>query len=112
MEQNQSRIYSQGFFVAAAVCVIAAVYFGAGNVLKEKTETVFIDGRINPNVEPAASIERLPSLGMTKAKASVEYRESFGTKDKAAFQKSADLENVRGIGPKTAAKIERYLRFD
>jgi DNA uptake protein ComE-like DNA-binding protein len=90
---------------------------------------------INPNDAPAASLARLPGIGIIKANAIVEYRlrfqnaprnfdtkfpgqksrKSFGFHEEGsgslAFQNCSDLDNVKGIGPITIEKMCEWLRF-
>ena len=69
--------------------------------------------KINPNNAPAASLSRLPGVGMVRAQAILSYRrEAIPTGDRQAFESYRDLEKVRGIGPKTAQKISEWLKFE
>lgn len=75
---------------------------------------VVLQGTINPNTAPVASMARLPGIGPSKAAAIVAYRQSFSANEgtAGAFGDCADLQKVRGIGPKTAGGICEFLRFD
>lgn len=103
-----------GFLIAVIFCVAVSFIFlfsvfatsGSGIVIK-------IGGRINPNIAEQASLERLPGIGATKAAAIVSYREQFAAEpNKAVFEKAGDLQNVKGIGDKTAEKIRPWLKFE
>jgi competence ComEA-like helix-hairpin-helix protein len=69
--------------------------------------------KINPNNASAASLSRLPGVGMVRAEAILAYRREFtSTSDKPAFENYKDLEKVHGIGPKTTQKINKWLKFE
>jgi competence protein ComEA len=56
--------------------------------------------RININKASAAELELLPHIGPSMAKRILDYRTLHGP-----FKSIADLDKVKGIGPKTLAKI-------
>jgi competence protein ComEA len=70
-----------------------------------------LEGKINPNEAAAASLMRLPNIGPKRAEAIIEYRESVNS-ESPSFQQSADLEKIKGIGPKTVEKIGPWLCFE
>jgi len=56
------------------------------------------------------SLVRLSGVGPATAESIIEYRQD--TPDgKEAFTKPADLQSIKGIGPKTVEKIEPWLSF-
>ncbi len=63
---------------------------------------------INPNTDPVPSLVRLPAIGLSRAIAIVEYRQSHCRKG-LAFQKPEDLDAVSGLGPKTIEKMKPWL---
>ena len=65
--------------------------------------------RLNPNTAPAEALALLPGIGPVRARAIVEFREQHAGEP---FHSGDDLQQVRGIGPKTAARIAPLLRFD
>lgn len=67
--------------------------------------------RINPNTASMASLVRLPGIGKARALDIIHFRQSQ-TQDGPLFQSADDLQAIRGIGPKTAAKLEPWLTFD
>ena len=60
--------------------------------------------RMNLNRAGARLLTQLPGIGPKKAEAVVAYREAHG-----AFASVADLQQVRGIGPKTVEKLAPLL---
>jgi len=69
---------------------------------------------INPNDTSWASLARLPGFGPQKAKTLVEYRQQYkaANNQKEPFSCADDLQNVKGIGPKTVEKIRKYISFE
>lgn len=59
---------------------------------------------INVNEATAAQLQRLPGIGPVMAQRIVDYREAHGR-----FVRIDDLLKVRGIGPKTLAKMKKYI---
>ena len=100
------------FAMAAVICCVLSIppavsYFGrAGDRCG-----IILDGRINPNTAEEASLVRLPNIGPKRAAAIVQYRKTTGS-EVPAFHRIADLENIRGIGPKTAEKMQPRLCFE
>ncbi len=62
---------------------------------------------LNINTAPVDQLVALPSIGPSKADAIVALREQEG-----AFSTVADLQKVRGIGPKTVQKLSGYITVD
>jgi len=111
----QNRIQSFAFVIAAGVCVLFSIALAASGLLGVgQSCQIVLDEQINPNNAPAASLVRLPGIGIGKANAIVAYRENFGRKDSddKAFRNCDDLQKVKGIGPKTAQKICQWLKFE
>ena len=107
-EKKQASLQSLAFLVSICFCVIVSAWCiflcptAAGN-----GEKIMLDDKINPNTDTAVSMARLPSLGIAKAKAILEHR-----KNGTIFNNADDLDNVKGIGPKTVENIRPYLKFD
>jgi len=114
-EAEQNRIRAFAFVIAASVSVLLSVYFLASGLpgLRQTSE-IRLESRINPNKAPPASLVRLPGIGVGRAGAIVAYRESFSEKNggKPAFWNCEDLQKVKGIGPKTAKSISKWLKFE
>lgn len=76
-----------------------------------------IDERIDPNTATWTELTRLPRIGESIAKRIVEYRENQrsegtgGTATQPVFTCPQDLDQVRGIGPKTVELIAPHLKF-
>jgi competence protein ComEA len=63
--------------------------------------------RINVNTAPAAELELLPDVGPKLAAEIIAYRQKHGP-----FKALADLDKVKGVGPKTLAKLEPLIVFE
>ncbi len=62
---------------------------------------------INVNTATAAELELLPGVGPVMAGRIIEDRQANGP-----FRSAADLDRVKGIGPKTLEKLTPLVRFD
>lgn len=62
--------------------------------------------RININQATAEQLSSLPGIGPAKAEAIITARKQQGN-----FTNSADLQAVKGIGKKTAARLEPLISF-
>jgi hypothetical protein len=76
-----------------------------------------IDPRIDPNTASWNELACLPGIGEVLAKRIVEYRRQQQENSPSVaepavvFRRPADLDAVRGIGPKTIARLGPHLRF-
>lgn len=71
-----------------------------------------VESKVDPNTATWAELASLPGIGEVLAKRIVEYRQGkAGRPDKVVFRQPADLEAVRGVGPKTVAKLAKHLKF-
>lgn len=68
--------------------------------------------KVDPNTAPWWVLAELPGIGETKAREIVRFRGSPAPRAAKRFQSSIDLDQVRGIGPKTVERVSPYLRFD
>jgi len=113
----QNRIQSFAFVIGVilAFCFSLGFFVGLG---RDKSTFrrcgIMLDGRINPNNAPIESLVRLPGLGIGRAGAIAEYRDSFDVQKSGSqpFQNCDDLQKVKGIGPKTVQNINELLKFD
>lgn len=79
----------------------------AGNLPDQGSnqETVQLQSAlININTANEAALRSLPGIGISKAKAIIEYRETYGE-----FSSVAEITNVKGIGNKLLEKLERLI---
>ena len=72
---------------------------------------------INPNLAPWWELAALPRIGENTARRVVSFREAAKPSapdgpGEPVFRRAADLTAVRGIGPRTVARVARYLRFE
>ena len=114
-DPRQNRIQSFAVVIAASVAVCFSSCFVVSSLLgSEWSYEIGLESRINPNDAPAASLVRLPGIGVGRAGAIVAYRENFSEKAKGrpAFQNCDDLQKVSGIGPKTIQNINEWLKFE
>lgn len=107
-EKEQAKIQSLAFLLGICICVILSFCFVVSYpVAAGGGEKIVLDDKINPNTDTAASMARLPSLSVTKAKAIIECRQNENV-----FRSADDLDNVKGIGPKTVEGVRPYLKFE
>ena len=114
-EAEQARIQSFAFVIAASVCVLFCVCFAVSGLTGfELSHEIELESRINPNDAPLTSLVRLPGIGIGRAEAIVAYREDFSARNgnRAAFENCDDLQEVKGIGPKTVQNISEWLKFE
>jgi len=117
-EARSDRIRSSAFVISVVVCIMCSIFFVSLSFMSFGSALggceIELDEKINPNNSPVASIIRLPNIGPVRAAAIVAYRENLkhngGTY--RAFRDCNDLQKIRGIGPKTAQNISRWLKFE
>ncbi|UCE49863.1 MAG: helix-hairpin-helix domain-containing protein [Phycisphaerales bacterium] len=112
-QTRQNGIQSFAFVVsvcaALGLCRGFVSHPGADDPLSSR-RGIELDRRINPNKASVESLTRLPGLGPERARAIVEYRDNCGRTP--AFKESRDLQNIKGIGPKTVANVEEWIKFE
>jgi len=89
-------------------------FYVAQPFVERDIDTRMLADKINPNTATWASLARLPGIGITRARAIVEYREkakASGGNKGIVFSCCGDLTKIKGIGPVTVKKIEEYLVF-
>ncbi|GIO58627.1 hypothetical protein J43TS9_02010 [Paenibacillus cineris] len=62
--------------------------------------------KVNVNTAGLTELTDLPGIGEAKAKAILEYRNQHGP-----FKSVADLDKVKGIGPKMLEKMKPYIQL-
>jgi len=111
---EKEQIEGLAFVIIAAVCVLASTFFAFSYFSRfDKQSEIVLRDKVNPNDAPVASLVRLPGIGPGRAEAIVAYRKKFvKTTGKQAFEDCDDLQKVKGIGPKTAEGLRKWLRFE
>jgi DNA uptake protein ComE-like DNA-binding protein len=115
MVEEQGNVQVLAFVISICMALTFSVGFVVVVLLdSSQLHEICLEDKINPNNAPVASLMRLPSVGFSRANAIVDYRRYFvGNNDcRVAFQNSDDLQNIKGIGPKTAQSIEHWLKFE
>lgn len=86
---------------------------GSSTVSENLTETKSssastqtVSSKININTASAAELDKLPGIGPTYAQRIIEYRESKG-----GFKSISEIQNVKGIGPKTFEKLKDMIEI-
>jgi len=73
---------------------------------------VEVESKVDPNTANWAELASLPGIGEVLAKRIVEHRQGkAAAPNEPTFRRPEDLEAVRGIGPKTVAKLAKHLKF-
>ena len=114
-DAGKGKTESCSFLICVVLCIFLSFFLYVVFLsVSGEDFGVVLESRINPNEATAASLLRLPGIGRSRAESIVSYRESLrGENTKfRAFSRCADLENVKGIGPKTAENICEWLKFD
>ena len=114
-EVRQNRIQSFAFVISVCVAVCFCIGLAVSNIQGSgQSCEIKLEGEINPNDAPIASLVRLPGIGIGRAEAIVAYREDFSKEDSdnRAFRNCDDLQKIKGIGPKTAQNISKWLKFE
>lgn len=108
---HRKKTQTTGFIVAVVLSfLLGASFFVSHEFRSRGNYPLSLEQKINPNNASVASLIRLPGIGRVRASAIVEYRASM-TGPAKAFSSCADLEKIKGIGPKTAENLERWLCF-
>ena len=109
---NQVKTQSTAFIIAVIISCLLSGYLGFRYFDDTPIQSgIKLDSRINPNTASGASLVRLPNIGPKRAEAIIDYRESFTGKDRA-FQRAADMEKIKGIGPKTVENLQALVVFE
>ncbi|MZP31323.1 ComEA family DNA-binding protein [Heliobacterium undosum] len=89
--------------------VTAAASSGQGLIKSggSSSKQAGVSALININQADAAELDRLPGVGPSTAQKILQYRETKGP-----FQRTEDLQNVPGIGPKKYADLKEMITVD
>lgn len=79
---------------------------GSGKVAGESTQAdgAEISGKINLNMASVTELDSLPGIGPSYAQRIIEYRDANG-----GFKSIEEVQNVKGIGPKTFEKMQDLI---
>ncbi|MHC4881277.1 MAG: ComEA family DNA-binding protein [Planctomycetota bacterium] len=112
LDQERVRVWLRGCVLVGAVGFAAVLMLAAD--VHRMHQRPFLNAaaeRINPNTASVASLVRLPGIGRARALDIVHYRD-HQQQDGPAFGLPQDMENIKGIGPKTAQNISPWLTFE
>jgi len=117
MEQNGkyqvAEISTRAYATAAILAAVGVfcLYFSCPHAHQYG---VNLEKQININSALQASIERLPRVGEKLSSQIIEYRQNSRTQSGQAivFKSLDDLDNIKGIGPKTLERIGPYVKFE
>jgi len=81
---------------------------GNGEPPAEQAETIeeTVPAVVNINTATAEELDRLPGIGPAKARAIIEYRETYGR-----FETPEQLMEVKGIGQKTFERLKDMIEL-
>ena len=111
IDSHAMTLMALALVILATQAVHMAEHRGGGTAQADVRST------IDPNRAPWCEFTVLPRIGESLARRITEYRtEASGRTDgdarRPVFHSAADLDEVRGIGPKTVLRIAPFLRFD
>jgi DNA uptake protein ComE-like DNA-binding protein len=114
---RQARADQAALLVVLGVCALACLLVGAGrpDASNSAEPVCAANGKLAPNVAAWWELAQLPGLGEVTAKAVVEYREARAegtSRPVRAFREAADLQAVKGIGPKRSEQLRPHLIFE
>lgn len=102
--QQQRTVWRQKLAAAVCAAVVMTLVYGAAAMRAAACDVKPIaEEWINPNTAAAASLMRLPGIGRVRAMEIIKMR---------PYESAAQMDRVRGIGPRTVEKIAPYLSFD
>ncbi|MFH1910177.1 MAG: ComEA family DNA-binding protein [bacterium] len=76
----------------------------SGQVAGDETSSSNVSGAVNLNSASSSQLDGLPGIGPAYAQRIIEYREANG-----GFKSIEEIENVKGIGPKTFEKLRDLI---
>lgn len=119
---NRSAVYA--WYVAWGIlCVITSVSaymlyvrpWLAGRSIRVDVPVGSIALMVNPNTADFGELTALPEVGPAMAERIIAFRRQHQAAPAAtgpAFRSAADLQQIRGIGPKTVERLTPYLTFE
>ena len=112
-EQKQKvQLWLRGCILTGAIGLLAVSVLSADLYMAQQRPFLDVQPqRINPNSDSMASLVRLPGIGKARAMDIIYYRRQQ-QQNGPAFGSTQDLQNIRGIGPKTAEKMSPWLTFE
>jgi competence ComEA-like helix-hairpin-helix protein len=112
-EARQDNIQSFAFVLSVCVAFCFCLVFVCGSLNSGQICEIELESLVNPNNAPIESLLRLPGIGISRARAIVDYREKFRGKSgvNQVFLNCNDLQKVKGIGPKTVQNLDGWLKF-
>jgi competence ComEA-like helix-hairpin-helix protein len=111
-KKRHDSVRYYAFFVAIIFAVLLFILFSfSGFRSSDSNYPAALETVINPNTADIASLVRLPGIGPVRAAEIIKYRNSPDI-TQPAFRSANDLQNIKGIGPKTVEKFSRHLCFD
>jgi hypothetical protein len=112
LHQQRTALWTRGCILTLGVALLAvAMMLGRLYVVHRRPILDVNPLRINPNTASQASLVRLSGIGRARALDIIHYRQSHA-QEGPVFRSPQDLEQIRGIGPKTSAKLSPWLTFD
>jgi len=77
---------------------------GGGTVAGASTSSNEVSGKVNLNTASLSQLDTLTGIGATYAQRIIDYRNSNG-----GFKSIDEIQNVKGIGPKTFEKLKDQI---
>ena len=109
--QKDVLLWMKAYRSAALAALMLLIFFmGYAANASRKPACIGEPERINPNTAGIASLVRLPGIGKARGMDIIHFRQ-INTGDIPVFKIVHDLEQIRGIGPKTAEKMKPCLIF-
>ena len=110
---RNNRIQAFAFVLAAVLSVLLCCAFAVSLSFSARHKsTAQLNDKLNPNYAPAGSLVRLPGIGAGRAQAIIAYRQYQLDRGQSPFRTLDDLQNVKGIGVKTAKNISKWIDFE
>jgi hypothetical protein len=111
-EQQRTALWTRGCILISGVALLVLVIM-LGRLYRVHQRPILNVSclRINPNTASQASLVRLGGIGRARALDIIHYRQTH-RQEGPVFRSPQDLEQIRGIGPKTSAKLSPWLTFD